>query len=48
MTKESHLRMMVNELNNNNRVHKKSHIFNCSVPEIDGDEVLVDVIDDDW
>ena len=39
-------------VHNNNRVHiggnKKSHIFNCSVPEIDGDEVLVDVIDDDW
>merc|ERR1712208_19391 len=31
---------------NNSRVHiggnKKSHILNCSVPEIDGDEVLVD------
>ena len=39
-------------IHNNNRVHiggnKKSHIFNCSVPEMDGDEVLVDVIDDDW
>merc|ERR1712215_282084 len=37
-------------VNNNSRVHiggnKKSHILNCSVPEIDGDEVLVDVIDD--
>ena len=37
-------------VHNNSRVHiggnKKSHILNCSVPEIDGDKVLVDVIDD--
>ena len=37
-------------VHNNSRVHiggnKKFHILNCSVPEIDGDKVLVDVIDD--
>ena len=33
-------------VHNNSRVHKKFHILNCSVSEIDGDKVLVDVIDD--
>jgi len=37
-------------VHNSSRVYiggnKKSHILNCSVPEIDGDEVHVDVNDD--
>ena len=41
MTKENHLRMMVNELYTITTEFTKFHILNCSVPEIDGDKVLV-------